>query len=94
MSLLISIDFDSTFTADPELWSIFIQTAKLAGHKVICITARRDILDNRIELEEAFKGLIYPDNIHFAYDCPKKQYATEKGLWVDIWIDDCPEAIV
>ena len=88
-SLLISLDFDNTFTADPDFWLTFISMCHLRGHTVVVITARRESFENRRELEEATGIPVY-----FAYDVPKKLFAEQNDLWVDIWIDDCPEAIV
>lgn len=87
----IAIDFDETFTADPDLWSAFIRHAQNRGHKVVCITWRRKSFEMMRELEGALpKGVA----VHSAYGMPKKIYATENRLDIDIWIDDCPEAIV
>lgn len=36
----ISIDFDDTYTRDPEMWNAFIRLAQASGHKVYCVTAR------------------------------------------------------
>lgn len=87
---LIAIDFDDTFTADPTLWSTFIEAAQSRGHKVICITWRRRSFEMTRELEGALpKGV----EIHSAYGMPKREYARQNNLSVDIWIDDTPEAI-
>ena len=37
--LIIAIDFDDTFSADPELWTAFILNAQQRGHKIICVSA-------------------------------------------------------
>ena len=37
---LISLDYDHTFTADPDLWVSFIKAAELRGHRVIMVTWR------------------------------------------------------
>ena len=86
--MTIAIDFDDTLTADSELWRSFIENAKQLGHRVICITARRDTEDNRetvenwmtmhgIELLTWYTGLQ-----------SKVDYAKRVGLKVDSWIDD------
>lgn len=91
-SLLIAIDFDDTLTADPELWRNFIESAKKLGHRIVCVTARRDTDDNRetvdswmhehgIELYTYFTGL-----------ASKIDHMAKIGLKVDIWIDDNPRA--
>lgn len=92
--LTISIDFDDTFTAIPDLLSLFIKFAIVEGHKVICITARHFEERNVNELKQTFEeyGINIP--IHFSNHRSKKEYAKENGIDVDIWIDDMPEAIV
>lgn len=35
-SLVFGLDFDDTFTADPELWALFIREAQAKGHRVYC----------------------------------------------------------
>lgn len=88
--LTIAIDFDDTYTADTLLWRLFIQTAQLAGHKVICVSARRDTFENRRELQDAL-----PEGVPvlLSYDWPKRLFAEKEGFRPDIWIDDMPEAI-
>lgn len=88
--LTIAIDYDDTFTADVNAWSKVIEVLQLAGHDVVCISARRDELNQRRELEAALpKGV----RVLLSYGDPKQLYATSRGVNVDIWIDDCPEAI-
>ena len=88
--LTIGLDFDDTFTADPDFWTKFIELAISFGHTVICISGRRETFDNRRELESAL-----PDGIKvlLSYDQPKADHAREKGYIVDIWIDDKPGMI-
>lgn len=88
--LTIAIDFDETFTADVHLWRAFVALAQSLGHRVICVSARRNELAHRQELEHAL-----PDGVPvlLSYDCPKRVYAADKGFDVDIWIDDMPESI-
>ena len=89
--LLIAIDFDQTWTADPELWRDFSLTAISRGHQVVCVTARRNTFEHRRHLEDRL-----PEEIkaYFAYDQPKRDYMKlSHDLWPDIWIDDMPEGI-
>ena len=44
--MTIAIDFDKTFTADPELWLSFIRSASLRGHEIICATYRKEYSDD------------------------------------------------
>jgi len=90
VSLTIAIDYDDTFTADPDLWRNFIGMAQLRGHRVVCVSARRDTFDNRQEIRDAM-----PDDVPvlLSYDRPKRDFVEAEGVQVDIWIDDMPEAI-
>ena len=40
MPLVISLDYDRTYTADPGLWDQFIALARSRGHEVVCVTGR------------------------------------------------------
>ena len=51
MSTII-IDFDGTYTADPELWDVFLASARERGHKLICATMRHEDLEGD-EVKEA-----------------------------------------
>lgn len=90
MSLTIAIDYDDTFTADPIMWRRVIAEIHAAGHRVICVSARRNEIGHRQELEQSL-----PDGVAvlLSYDCPKRLYTQHEGIEVDIWIDDMPESI-
>jgi hypothetical protein len=89
-ALKIAIDFDSTFTADCQLWKEFILNAQKRGHTVICVSARRNEFSHRQELTAALPEGV---EILLSYGTPKRMYAEAFGHHVDIWIDDMPEAI-
>lgn len=91
--LLISIDYDKTFTAAPGLWRSFIADATARGNRVICITRRSDDEKNREELRLAFAELDVAQILLAGPERQKRQAAAEAGLEVDIWIDDAPETI-
>lgn len=93
--LLISLDFDGTFTAAPGLWRSFIRDAVERGNKVVCITRREDTDENRDALRAAFGDV--GDALAAVVLCgsatQKRDAAAAAGLVVDIWIDDSPEKI-
>jgi HK97 family phage prohead protease len=91
--LLISIDYDKTFTAAPGLWRSFIADATARGNRVCCITRRADDEKNREELRLAFAELDVAQVLLAGPERQKRQAAAEAGLEVDIWIDDAPETI-
>jgi hypothetical protein len=88
--LVIAIDYDDTYTADPVLWAAVVAVLA-SSHEVICVTARRCTAENRNELRRNLPPQI--ETIILAYDMPKRMAATRAGFAVDIWIDDRPHAI-
>lgn len=87
--MLISLDFDGTFSSDPKFWLLFARDAVVHGHRVITVTHRRKTFDN----EQAMRNLGVNWPIIFAYDQPKKMAAIEHGFAVDVWVDDHPEGV-
>lgn len=94
MSLTFALDFDHTFTACPEIWARFVNDAEANGHRVFIVTARPDDDENREQVRSALKavGLILPQ-IYTAW-CSKLHVMKERGIKVDIWIDDSPLTLV
>lgn len=87
---LMAIDFDDTFTVDPSGWTLAIQLLQRRGHRFVCVSAREDILEQRQKLRRAL-----PDDVCILLTSgqQKREFAKRAGFEVDIWIDDCPEAI-
>ncbi len=92
--VLMAIDFDRTYTADRRLWQAFILGAVRSGHRVICVTDRRDSGENRRIIAASF-GQIFQHLAAVVYcnNQPKRRAAELWGHRVDIWIDDVPEII-
>lgn len=88
--LTIAIDFDDTFTADPELWSHVIAEMQRRGHRVICVSGCRNTLANRTLRKSALPSGV---DLFVSYDCPKRWFMKQHRIDVDIWIDDRPESI-
>jgi len=88
--LIIAIDYDDTFSADPEFWTFVIEHGKSRGHAFVCVTARCGSPEDRHELREALPNIPF----HFSCDEPKADYARRYGLGIDVWIDDMPGWIV
>ena len=87
--MIIALDFDGTFTADPKFWLFFARDAVVHNHQVITVTHRRKTFEN----EQTMRNLGVNWPIVFAYDQPKKMAAIEAGYAVDVWIDDNPHGI-
>lgn len=85
------LDFDDTFTADPELWSFFIAKAHTLGHQVICVSARLNIEGNLRELTKALPSGV---QVILSEAIPKRKHVETEGITIDVWIDDHPDGIV
>ena len=86
--MLIVVDYDGTYTADPELFTNFINMAKDGGFDVVCVTMRyksegRPLLDSI--------GKLCP--VFFTGRQAKMQYMVDKGMIPDIWVDNEPHFI-
>jgi hypothetical protein len=89
--VLISIDYDKTWAADPVLWELFAKSAHSRGHRVILVTNRMDTPGNRKIVGENVSAFV--DQIIFAGFWPKRQAAAHFGLRPDIWVDDRPDTV-
>lgn len=88
--LICAIDFDGTYTADPELFKAFVGLLKARGHIPIMVTGR----PAEYGMDEAPKALVgdlMP--IIFAGGEWKIDAAKAAGYEVDIWVDDLPQFI-
>lgn len=81
--LKIALDHDDTFTADPELWTAFVQHAIARGHAIHIVTYRHKEWDNE-DIEENAAKLGVP----IVYSGMRQKRHVHEA---DIWIDDSPE---
>jgi hypothetical protein len=86
----IALDYDKTYTADPEMWDCFITLAKSHGHSVEVVTMRRREWSEAIpeQLSERASRVEYTDRK------AKKPHMEALGRPVDVWIDDMPQFIL
>lgn len=73
--MLIALDYDKTYTADPVLWNDFIQSAQDRGHVVKIVTMRRP------------DEVIIEPPVEVVYTSRKAKATIVNA---DIWIDDSP----
>ncbi len=73
---------------------MFIQTAKARGHKPIIVTARHESIDNIDTINAHLDHWQCQMPIFFANLAAKEETMRNKGIKVDIWIDDSPHALV
>lgn len=87
---LICLDYDKTYTVDPELWQAFIALVKERGHEVICATMRHDHESGDMAEEIG----AHVSQIIFTKRAAKGPYLAKLGIKPDIWIDDNPAWIL
>jgi hypothetical protein len=74
--LHIALDYDGTYTRDPQLWDWFITQAQLRGHVVTVVTMRHatEVIPLQPPCEVIYTG----------------RKAKQSFYLADIWIDDQP----
>lgn len=80
--MILALDYDDTYTRDPDFWNKFIQLAQSKGHLVVCITMRNS---SEIDKEKFPEITIITTNRR-----AKWLYVIENGIQIDVWIDDNP----
>lgn len=86
----IALDYDDTYTEDRGLWNQFIRMANENGHSIYMVTLRSYPLDNNNELTELSKKI----SIIFCNGLAKQEVVSNRGIHIDIWIDDDPRSII
>lgn len=78
--MIYGIDYDGTWSADPELFARFVEEAQKRQHQCIIVTNRSQ--DQAISVPGV--------TIVYAAGRPKRNVALEAGYDVNVWIDDNP----
>lgn len=90
----IGMDFDDTFTRDPEGWATFMRLMAGRGHNVYITTWRCP----GAEAAEVIASMAYYKTCDAGIYCTsrkaKEKYMFEQGICIDVWIDDNPRAIL
>lgn len=90
--MLLALDYDDTYTRDPEFWNQVIALAVARGHSVICVTARDG--DCEIDRGEVERDLAHQvEAILFTAGKAKWPVAYDAGFMPSVWIDDQPNWI-
>lgn len=85
---IIGLDYDDTFSADPQAWAKAMRVLKAAGYRVIGVTARnRDQAITMREFHDVVESIIYCGG-H-----AKREVTANMDIPIAIWIDDKPEYI-
>jgi hypothetical protein len=85
----IALDFDDTYTRDPELWDQFISNALARKHDIRIVTFRK-----RIMTDPALDYLALTIPVIYTEYTQKRAFTNKMDWIVDVWIDDSPEFIV
>lgn len=83
--MLLALDYDGTYTADPDLWLPFVRRALARGHNVICVTMR--YAHEGATMDEGLKGII---PVYFTDRQAKIPFLAAMGIYPNIWIDNNP----
>ena len=80
--MLIFIDHDGTYNADPVLWNTFIKHALSRGHEMHMVTLRHE--------HETLENM--PCQVHYTGRKAKADFMEAKGFPKHsiVWIDDMP----
>lgn len=87
--MLIALDYDGTYTADPGLWHSFIAASRARGHRIFVVTMR--FPSEGREIEQRLGRHV--DRIIFTAREAKRRHVQRLGHDVDVWIDNHPEYI-
>jgi HK97 family phage portal protein len=92
-AMTISIDFDRTFSADPQLWGEFARKSVADGNTVVMISRRpeedrEEVISSLGDYAESFSQVLLVGG-----DTLKADAAEAAGIDVDVWVDDSPQTI-
>jgi hypothetical protein len=91
--LNIAIDFDDTYTLNPELWNDLIEVFRASNFHVYCVTARPE--EHMQPVYDTIGNVIGQQNCIGTGLRAKREYMRKHhNIHIHIWIDDTPEAIV
>ena len=85
--MMLSLDYDDTYTRDPIFWDAVIVLATQRGHSVICVTARSE--QYRQEVTDALASKV--EAILCTNGKAKFLAAHRAGYMPSVWIDDAPQ---
>lgn len=90
--MLLALDYDETYTRDPDFWDQMIRLAKSRGHSVICVTMRSDdsweANDVIHDLQDKVEAIIFTNRK------AKRSFVSQMGYYPSVWIDDSPNLII
>ena len=92
-AMTVSVDFDRTFSADPQMWGEFAKKAVADGNTVVMISRRpesdrEEVIASLGDYAESFSRVLLVGG-----DTLKADAADAAGINVDVWVDDSPQTI-
>ena len=90
--MILSIDYDDTYTRDPLFWNWVCEEAINRGHDVWCVSARHQL--HMDEVEYTIGRVIGSERCVGTNGVAKRDYLfKEKGIYADVWVDDMPDTV-
>lgn len=86
----VALDWDDTYTRDPQMWNDIIGIMQHAGHTVYCVTMRAAAEGRAVK--EALESRV--DGIFFTARRAKRDFMNSRGINIDVWIDDSPAFVL
>jgi len=87
----ISFDYDSTITADPRLFEDAMEMFDTAGWNVYVVSGRLHVAGRPLQY---LKDLPFIRGVYTTDYMNKREFMKEKGIEIDVWVDDIPESII
>lgn len=89
--MIIGLDYDGTYTEDPDFWDSVVLSAQESGHEVYVVTNRSG--DDEDD-DEVFDVPVPSSYVVFTAGKSKHDYMlANHDLHIDVWIDNEPEWI-
>ena len=85
----IALDYDQTYTRDPDLWNEFILSARIRKHQVFIVTMR---YENSEAIPQDVASMV--NRVIYTERRGKRAKMQFLQLPIDIWIDDMPDFII
>ncbi len=89
--MIISFDYDDTITADIRTFETVMLTMHNAGWDVYVCSGRLHKAGGALAY---LRDLPFIDGVFTTDYQNKRQFMEEKGIEVDVWVDDKPESIL
>lgn len=89
----IAIDLDGTIDKHLAMWEVVCKTMSLLGNHVYLVTSRSEC-DRNVANNYAASVGISRISVICTNGTAKKWFCEQRGLRIDVWIDDDPASII